>query len=79
MNTVNALHEVEILQNRLGYGMKMLGAVYEAVIYGQSEIEDYADAIYGVYDYLHGVSEELHKVLESCFDGSTRKPPEGGN
>ena len=72
------MQEVEILQSRFGYGVKMLRAVHEAIICGESPAEEYTDAVYGVYEYLSGISEELGGVLTAYY-GTTRKPSDDGD
>lgn len=75
---IAAMQEVEILQMRLGFGMKMLRAVHEAIVCGESDAAEYTDAVYGVYEYLSGISEELGGVLAAYY-GATRKPSDDGN
>ena len=75
---IAAMQEVEILQSRFGYGVKMLRAIHEAIICGESPAEEYTDAVYGVYEYLSGISEELGGVLAAYY-GATRKPSGDGD
>ena len=74
----STIQDVEDLQLRFGYGVKTLGAVFEAMAYGQSEHKDYVDAVYGVYDYLSSINSELSGVLETYY-GSPCQPSEDGN
>lgn len=77
-SSTGAMQEVEILQARLGYGASMLRAIHEAIVCGESAAEEYTDAVYGVYDYISGVNEELGKVLDSYFE-APQNPSEDGN
>lgn len=72
------MQQVENLQLRFGYGLNVLGALFEAMAYGASDLESYTDAVYGVYDYLQGINKEMSGVLEAYY-GSSRKPSGDGN
>lgn len=76
---IAAMQEVEILKSRLGYGAKMLRAVHEAIVCGESPAEEYTDAVFGVYDYISSINEELGELLDSYFGVSARKSSDDGN
>lgn len=74
-----AMQEVEILQSRFGYGVKMLRAIHEAIICGESPAEEYTDAVFGVYEYISSINEELGKLLDSYFGVPAQKSSEDEN
>ena len=76
---IAAMQEVEILQSRFGYGVKMLRAVHEAIICGESPAEEYTDAVFGVYEYISSINEELGELLDSYFGVLVQKSSEDEN
>jgi len=52
-------------QVQLHSGLDMLYTVQEAMAERPDRQTDYAEALYGVYDYLKGVEEQICEILEA--------------
>ncbi len=55
----SALARVNGLAFRLLAGTELVGSVQEALAHGESEPENYANALYAAFFYLRSVSDDL--------------------
>lgn len=61
------IQQVEDVQAKFGYGINMLTAIHEAMVYSASEPGDYSGAIFGVCDYMESLNKELADVIDKHY------------
>lgn len=62
------LGDLDSAQFRLKCAVDALGAIHTAIEEGPSTAESYTDALYGILDYLHGLSDEISDCVQACLD-----------
>ena len=62
------LGDADNIQFRIKCGIDILGAIQEVMECGKNDISNYTDAVYGVYDYLSSLNDELRESIEACFE-----------
>lgn len=62
------LGDADSVQYRMKCGIDILGAIQEAMECGKSDISAYIDAVYGIYDYLFSLNDELRESIDACFE-----------
>ena len=65
------MQNADDLCTRIGCGIRMVAALYDAMYYGTSEPEYYYDAIYGAYDYLSMLHGELQETVDALYNERT--------
>jgi hypothetical protein len=64
----DTIQQVEDLQAKFSYGINMLEAVHEAMVYGNNVPGDYSGAVFGVCDYMEGLNKELADVIDKHYN-----------
>ena len=72
------IQQLEEVIARTGFGVKMLAAVYDAMVYGKAEPEFYNEALYGAYDYLSSLNEEAQEIIEEHYNLSEPRKGDDG-
>lgn len=62
------LMDLDIARSRLRWGIAALEALSIAVAEGHSCPANFADAMFGVHDYLRTVSDEISDCVDDCFE-----------
>ena len=65
---MTAINDIEDLNFRLSCGVGMLSAVHEAMVYGTLDAGEWKDALFGIYEYLSSVQEEIQKAVDDCYE-----------
>ena len=63
---IRAINQVDDLNFKLACGASILSAIHEAIEYGRMEAGSYKDGLFGAYDYISTIQEEIQAVLDSC-------------
>ena len=63
---VKAISDMDNLNFKLACGTNILGAIHEAIEYGSLDAVSYKDGLFGVYDYISTIQEQIQAVLDSC-------------
>lgn len=58
--------DADDIQFRMSCGIAAVGAVHEVMESGASTAESYVDALYGAYDYLHMLNNELRRAIDAA-------------
>lgn len=61
------LNDVDDIQFRLSCGIGALLAVHTAMESGPSDPKCSFDALFGVYDYLGMLNNQLHECIDRCY------------
>lgn len=60
--------ELDTARNQLKCGTDILWAIHIAMTEGSSKSEDYADALYGAWNYLSTICKEISSCVDDCFE-----------
>lgn len=63
-----AINDIEDLNFRFSCGVGMLSAVHEAMAYGTLDAGEWKDTLFGIYEYLSFVQEEIQKAVDDCYE-----------
>ena len=75
---IRAINAVDDLNFKLACGVNLLSAIHEAMECGQMEASSYTNGLFGVYDYISTIQEEIQAVLDSCDERPTAMPQNCG-
>ena len=59
--------DLDDIQFRMECGVGILEALHECVEHGELEAQSYADALFGAYDYLSGLTREMRTAVDDLF------------
>ena len=62
------LRDLDSAQFLLKCAVDALGAIHTAIEEGPYTAKSYTDALYGIFNYLHGLSDEISDCVQACFD-----------
>ena len=68
---MSAINDIEDLNFRFSCGVGMLSAVHEAMAYGTLEAGEWKDTLFGIYEYLSDIQEEIQKAVDDCYEQNT--------
>ena len=66
-NCVKALNKVDDLNFRLACGVNLLVSLHEAMEYGTLGAEAYKDGLFGAFEYIDCIREEIQAAVDGCF------------
>ena len=65
-----SIQDVDDIQFRMSCGIGAVFAIHEAMGSGTLTAETHLDALYGAYDYLHILNDQLRQIVdEMCAKG----------
>lgn len=73
-----AINQVDDLNFKLACGVNILGAIHEAIEYGSLDAISYKDGLFGVYDYIGIIQEQIQAVLDNCDERPAAAPQSCG-
>ena len=75
---LSAINEVDDLNFKLVCGANILSAIHMAIECGGMEADSYRDSLFGAYDYISTIQEQIQAVLDSCDEQPAAVPHECG-
>ena len=75
---IRAINAVDDPNFKLACGANLLSAIHTAIECGQVEADSYKDGLFGAYDYISTIQEEIQAVLDSCDERPTAMPQNCG-
>lgn len=72
MSYRDAMYEIEVLANRIGFGIKNLGALQTALAEGILCADESSEAIYCVFDYLYDIHDQLQTLINRTIEANRR-------
>ena len=67
-NCTQTMNEIDDLNTRLACGLNAMSAIHEAILYGTLEADEWKDGLYGVYDYMSGIQEQIQAAVDGYFE-----------
>ena len=62
------VNKVEDLAFKLACGVNLLSALHEAIEYGKTDAESYKDGLFGAYEYISDIQEQIQAVVDGCYE-----------
>ena len=75
---MSAINEVDDLNFKLGCGVTILSAIHDAMERGNLDAICYKDGLFGAYDYISAIQEQIQAVIDGCEMQPTATPQNCG-
>lgn len=67
------LSDMDDLQFRVECGVNMISALHECIEHGDFQPRNYANALYGAWDYLDSLSREMRNRIDAVYSENRKQ------